>query len=538
MNTNKEYWFPINLSKKEFKKLEDLKVSVDNGIEEIDETLLNEVDKKMTVLLKQNVELILERNSLPNLSHLICGWGNFVYDNESLVERISDFIFFKEGVPFVKQCDPEGDFHPWQSFAYMSMAGVDFDNIKIKEKYSLKDVAFNSTFINKNKGEELGHLLFAFANNYKEEDLTKSFNLNGAIYDLKGLVDFAVDAHDYGGFEVCRKFHLTEGLCAIVSKIDSFNNYKSDAQRFLDGQTEMIGLIQLIFEQVLRKEGDLELLTSLRDKLVILSYFENHIYYLGHAIENTCFGLMNGYKVSLVNFKMMVKAINTANKFLYDFGLDEISFLESFLSLGHYRRASYFLLEISRIIDRKQMIINSEINLNKVLQKYTVDLNQEYILIDNKLRESKNKSFKEYFLFSNREYDVLPRLKEVIENKLLKSSDFQFIGGFEHFRRYHPENWPRSVHYEIIQYKNNENIGVEIHIEDLIFKSLFSCFEEIYSSYKGELELSIDNEWYGCGRLMMVHDKNISPESIIYNFFDFVELTKNRISLEINEISR
>ena len=45
------------------------------------------------------------------------------------------------------------DFHPWQSLAYTSMAGVDFNKVKVKN-HSLKDLAFNSVWINKNKGEE------------------------------------------------------------------------------------------------------------------------------------------------------------------------------------------------------------------------------------------------------------------------------------------------------------------------------------------------------------------------------------------------
>ncbi|WP_420574469.1 hypothetical protein [Kordia sp.] len=539
MKEKKEIWFPIALSDLEKEALNTLKSSMPKTPQPLDSELLEKVDKKVNILLKNNVDIIVARNSLPNLSHLICGWGNFMYDGAPVIEKMEDFIFYKNNEPYIKQCDPEGDFHPWQSLAYTSMAGVNFNEVKVKN-YSLKDLAFNSVWINKNKGEELGHLLFAFANNYSVEDLSKIFYLNTEPHNLEQLIHRGIEAHDYGGFEVCRKFHLSEGLCAITAKVSDLEKYKPDAQRFLDGQTEMVGLIQLIFEQILNEDGDLSLLTSIRDKMVILSYFENHIYYLGHAIENACFGFLNGFEIDMVHYNLMIKTVNTANRFLYHFGLDAISFLESFLSLGHYRRASLLLLEISKHVDQN-LNLDADFNINEKLKLYTVDLDA----IDEKNQEESPKNeaeqhYKEYFLFSVKDYNVLPRLNEVLENEILKQSSLELKGGFEHFRRYHPNKWPRSVHFEIVQYKHDDSIGVELHIEDLAYKSLFSELEEIHKHIQANvptLEVAIDKNWYNCGRIHMVYNKDVSTDKIIEDFIKLIAESQEKISNKIQKIA-
>lgn len=538
MKKREKVWFPIALSDLEKEALKKLKSTIKETPQKLDVDLLKKVDKKVNILLKNNVNIIVERNSLPNLSHLICGWGNFMYEGAPIVEKMEDFIFYKNNEPYIKQCDPEGDFHPWQSLAYTSMAGVNFNDVKVKN-HSLKDLAFNSVWINKNKGEELGHLLFAFANNYSSEDLTKIFYLNTVPHNLEELIHRGIEAHDYGGFEVCRKFHLSEGLCAITSKVAQLEKYKPDAQRFLDGQTEMVGLIQLIFEQILNEDGDLALLTSIRDKMVILSYFENHVYYLGHAIENACFGMLNGFKIDMVHYNLMIKAVNTANRFLYHFGLDAISFLESFLSLGHYRRASLLLLEISKHVD-ENLNLDADFNINEKLKLYTVDL--DAIQEENPAstpQDVDEQHYKEYFLFSVKDYNVLPRLNEVLENEILKESKLELKGGFEHFRRYHPNKWPRSVHFEIVQYTLNDSIGVELHIEDIVYKDLFSDLEEIHQHIKAnvpELEVLIDKTWYNCGRLYMTYNKEVSTNKIIEDFIKLIALSEEKISNKMQEL--
>ncbi len=532
MKKEEKIWFPIALSDLEKEALKKLKSTIQQTPQELDSNLLNKVDKKVNILLKNNVKTIVERNSLPNLSHLICGWGNFMYEGAPIIEKMEDFIFYKNNQPYIKQCDPEGDFHPWQSLAYTSMAGVDFNKVKVKN-HSLKDLAFNSVWINKNKGEELGHLLFAFANNYEKNDLENIFYLGGVSHNLEELIHRGIDAHDYGGFEVCRKFHLSEGLCAITSKVPYLEKYKPDAQRFLDGQTEMVGLIQLIFEQILNEDGDLTLLTSIRDKMVILSYFENHVYYLGHAIENACFGMLNGFKIDMVHYNLMIKAVNTANRFLYHFGLDAISFLESFLSLGHYRRASLLLHEISKHVD-ENLNLDADFNINEKLKLYTVDL--DAIQEENPAstpKDTDEQHYKEYFLFSIKDYSVLPRLNEVLENEILKESTLELKGGFEHFRRYHPNKWPRSVHFEIVQYTLNNSIGVELHIEDIAYKDLFSDLEEIHQHIQAnvpELEVLIDKTWYNCGRIYMLYNEEVATNKIIEDFIKLIALSEEKIS--------
>ncbi|VAW11249.1 hypothetical protein MNBD_BACTEROID03-1564 [hydrothermal vent metagenome] len=540
MPTSLKPWLPIVLSDTENGCLSQLYKFLDQNDQKLDLTLWEQTDQKINFLFKSYVNTIVDRNSLPNISHLICGWGDFEYEGGSITDKLADFIFYKDGKPYIKQCDPEGDFHPWQSFAYMVMAGVDFQK-KIVGTHSLQDVVSNSIRIQKDKGEELGHLLFAFASVAESDWLDHIFYMNEKQYTLQEMVRKAIYAHEYGGFEVCRKFHLSEGLCAISARVPAFEKFKEEAERFLDGQTKMVDFILIVLEQILSEKSQISVIKSLRDKLVILDYFENHIYYLGHAIENACFGLINGFTMEKRQFRAITRAINIANSFLSDFGLASISFLESFLSLGHYRRAVTLFTKLNDStveVEGQRIGLILTTNLKLTLQEYTVDLKSLKGKPGLK-PEIVSDAYKDYFLYFDTEYDILPKLKSIIEHTDLQDTNIVLKGGFKHFRRYHPAEWPRSVHYEILQHKN-KTIGLEIHIEDQRYQSLYPVLERL-STKLPELcmkgKVSLDREWYSCGRLKIDYDLDVPNDVIVKDFLRFIGYTETILAQPLKAIT-
>src|SRR5262245_32574337 len=75
-------------------------------------------ERVLSRLLQDVLSDILDREGLPHIAHLICGWGNAKCLGRPLFHRIQDFIVERESNPRILQCDQAGDFHPWQTFAY------------------------------------------------------------------------------------------------------------------------------------------------------------------------------------------------------------------------------------------------------------------------------------------------------------------------------------------------------------------------------------------------------------------------------------
>src|SRR5258708_18601677 len=83
-------------------------------------TLVHQLDDAMRFHLGH----ILESDTLPHFAHVINGWGNVVFQGRSMFECLDRFIHAYGTRRALLQCDPEGDFHPWQTLAYAVMAGA------------------------------------------------------------------------------------------------------------------------------------------------------------------------------------------------------------------------------------------------------------------------------------------------------------------------------------------------------------------------------------------------------------------------------
>src|SRR5258708_2239000 len=98
------------------------------GAVSLDQSMVASTSSALAQAMSYHISDIIQRDSLPSLSHVLNGWGDVRIDGLRISDRFEDFLHYDDrGRPCILQCDPEGEFHPWQSFAYAVMAGVDAD---------------------------------------------------------------------------------------------------------------------------------------------------------------------------------------------------------------------------------------------------------------------------------------------------------------------------------------------------------------------------------------------------------------------------
>ncbi|HET9166149.1 MAG TPA: hypothetical protein VFP11_09135 [Candidatus Angelobacter sp.] len=479
----------------------------------LDLTLLQTVSDNLAAAMQGIVATLLERDSLPALCHIVNGWGDAQFQQKRLVDAMQPFIHWKEkGEPFILQCDPEGDFHPWQSFAYAAMAGVDSERELGNSTVRLRDLVKTSHYINTAETRELGHLLFALSC-LDPENSGGAFSLAGKLLDLNALMEAAIDAHHHGSFEVCRKFHLTEGICAAAALIPGLERYREDAQGFLDGQLKVLAVLALVLREAHRQQTTPApdcFLSMLRDALVVDTLFENHCYLAGHIIELACFAEIQGYTVTEEHHNLMAFVINELNSLIPAF-LPRSSFIDCFLHLGHYRRAITLLAECR---DAARSGRRTD------LAKFTVNFDSTFAiqqcgrsdLADSLLRLT-------VYELAHPSANPRPYFSSVIEHYAgIAAQGFEARGKFDHFRRMGPSHWPRACHYEILDY--GSDVGLEIHLESDAVLPLAPVIRDLRGQVQQifpDRTVEWDGSWWGKrGRLRVLFPETV-PAAVTAN---------------------
>jgi hypothetical protein len=515
-------WWPLSLSPALLSAFWKFRERM-NSSPSLDHARLEKTSHELDLLMHTCIGNIMERDGLPHLCHIINGWGNGQYNNIHHTDRIAGFIH-KDSAQhsFLLQKDPEGDFHPWQTFAYAVMAGVPPEQTIGRSAVTLKELATHSTYLKTDKGTELGHLLYAFSHIIPEET-NIGFSLNGQCYDLQGLLDLAIDAHIRGDFEVCRKFHLTEGICALAKKVAGLEAYHDMAMTFLKGQLEMLFLLGMIFEQLNSDHPDKILLDEVRKSLVLGDAVENHAYYAGHAIELATLAALMGFPIDKVYWNAMVYITNSLNAIIPAF-TSRIAFEECFLHFGHYRRAVTLLAELEKI----DFVVEKA--ATDILTRYTVSFNGSLAQLP---APGNGNQYDGLFSFAVPTRQPRPRFEQVVE--IYNSSAdplFKTKGTFDHFRRICPPNWPRFVHYEFLDYKTH--IGVEIHLEHAgvapLKENIQSFKTSLEESFPGKL-VGWDELWYNkSGRLALIFNEADAAEEVAQSMQAFIDLTFPRLN--------
>lgn len=512
------FWWPLELSGREDAAFRTFRQRMRDMPIRLDANAVNLISNQLSHLMTRHLVDIIERDGLPHLAHVINGWGNAQFRNHHLIEELIPFVHRdRMGRPVMLQCDPEGEFHPWQSFAYAVMAGIAPEEPIAPLGVSLRQLAYNSRSINTHEGRELGHLLFALA--HLDPDIAgRPFSLKGRSYTIPDLMELAIEAHHYGTFEVCRKFHLTEGLCAMAARVVGFEEYRYDAQGFLDGQLDMLFILGLIIQEASelitahRPAGPDSLLHELRRTLVIGNYLENHCYYAGHLIELACFAAILGYRIAPEHYHAMVFILNELNAILPGY-LPHVSFLDCFLHLGHYRRAMTLLLEVERARAEQRPLTRLD------LARFTVDFDAPSLQAQPLPAGIMEPSSIETSVYDLEAPSSNPRPEfeaVVAQYASVAPTDLKPRGRFDHFRRIGPAAWPRAVHYELLDYGGV--IGTEIHLESDTVRSLgphIRAFTSRIGSRFPDHRVEWEPTWYQHrGRLRLLFEGGTPPEVI------------------------
>jgi hypothetical protein len=528
----KSFWWPIQLTPAAADALRSFRSTMAAVNLTVDHSTVTAVADLLAIEMASHVNEIIERDGLPHLAHVINGWGNACYNGHRLMDEIGPFIHNnQDGLPVVLQCDPEGEFHPWQSFAYAVMAGVDADESLSGSGVTLRELALNSRMLNTSRGRELGHLLFALPNLDPDMD-GPLFSLRGKTYSIFELMEVALHSHHYGGFEVCRKFHLTEGLCAMAAMVPDFNHYRSDSQGFLNGQMDMALLLGMILEETVaftvdkKQPTEEALMFDLRKSLSMGNEFENHMYYAGHIIELACIAIDLGYKLNQEHRSTIAYIIKTLNEMLPVY-LPHISFLDCFLALGHYRRSVTMWIELEKANSEGRALTRYD------LMRYSADFNS----LTNAKHSVSNTDKPEavsmgVYDFIEPKNEIRPEFAIILEVYASSASyDLRPRGHFPHFRRIGPPSWPRAFHYELLDY--GDKVGVEIHLENdgvlPLRESLLALGPSIANSFS-ERQTGWDPNWYReRGRMVVIFEADEPPEVVSRGMHKLIACTMDQM---------
>jgi len=539
--THNDFWWPLDLSAREDEAFDAFRLKMRETPVSLDTESLSSVSDLLAQVMRQHIDAIVARDSLPHLGHILNGWGNVKYQSRPLTRFISDFIHRDDhGLPFIRQCDPEGEVHPWQNFAYAIMAGVSPD-VPVGRDLTLRTLAQNSRYLQTSEGRELGHLLFSLA--YLDTSLDDPpFSLLGQVCDIRTLVDLAVEAHHYGSFEVCRKFHLTEGLCAVAAKIPGLENYRDDAQAFLDGQLDMLLLLGVILERARELETAGKpaepgsLIEELRDTLVIESYLENHCYYAGHIIELGMFAESLGYRILPEHQNAMVFVANELNRTLPAF-LPFACFTECFLHLGHYRRAITLLAEMERVRREGSSLSAAD------LAKFTIDLDHVSPRAEAALAFAASQPApmrNGIYNLAMSESMATPHFVQVVAcYNSLAPSHFALRGNADHYRRVMPRDWPRALHYELLDY--GSMIGAELHLENpecAWLRESVQMQSRKVAEHFPNATVEWDPEWLELGRVRILFNNDVQPETVAAGMLTLIEKTYSELDTALKNYRR
>lgn len=463
----------------------------------------------------RHVRAIVERDAMPHLSHLINGWGNAKIDGKTLLSETRWFIQQADqpDKSFFLQCDQDGDFHPWQTFAYCFMAGVS-PTTHITPAQSIRDLALRSINIQTSDGEELGHLLFCLPYLMKRPG-NFSVALNKTEYSFSRLTDHAVEAHAHGHFNVCRKFHLTEGLTQIVRHFPEAAMHRTTVESFFEGQVNQIYLLALISEILAEfRLGKLDRLNELegyRATLAIGDLFENFLYYIGHLVELACFGHANGFQV-VPSVRFAINQVLNELQYWFPRHIHDVDIPTCAHCLSHFRRAITMYLGLSERSFATDMVNR------RFLSGYTADFDLLRKPADPPPQDSP-KIFEgnlSPFRTLKAARTMRPRFEEVVSTyNNLRGKLPEARGLFDHFQRIIPKGWPRFIHFEFLD--KGAHVGLELHLESDLVSELGGAIKCKLNRPPAKFELpwEWDQSWSrGRGRLRSVADDSLPPQFV------------------------
>ncbi|MDO8554559.1 MAG: hypothetical protein Q7S22_07155 [Candidatus Micrarchaeota archaeon] len=295
------------------------------------------------MLLKENLGQLkmTEPEHLGPLIHVVNGHGDFRYAKITGLEYVARLL--DGGIDLPTLICTNKYTHPWQIFAYMSMAGISPDSELPNFGRTLRALAISNTTIDiptKHPNQELGHLLFAAAHLVPDKNMP--FILNDRSVTLRELIILAIETHaeqENRRSTVCYDAHLTEGLCAATSLISGVEDLRGESQEFLNRQLFLLDVVAtaIYYFRSIREY-------NLFDAIIKILHMPDDrtlpLMLVSHMLELAAFAELFGYTIQsreIINY-----VTNAFNQEL-DYHC-EPGFLD--FTLTHYRRAITLLKEI------------------------------------------------------------------------------------------------------------------------------------------------------------------------------------------------
>lgn len=491
-----ERWAPFHIDKKYESRIESHLVQN----EVIDFDLAMHAVQIIDSLTEKTAQTIVDREGLPHIAHLICGWGNLSVGGRYLFDRIYDFARATSVGLIIPQNNLSGDFHPWQTFAYGCMSDSNFFNYS-RNNVTLLEVAQASNNLNSCDTTDLGH--FLYASSYIPLRLrSNNFVFGGREATIVELANMALNAHVNGGFHVCRKFHLTEGLCAISRQMHS-KKFRKQVAVLLSGQLKSLIVLNAIvktMESILcsSKNSLMDELEQLRRILVLGGAIENIYYYAGHLVELAAISNMYGYDEADGHASTIACILNFLNKLLPSISC-EIHYEESFYAFAHYRRG--YLLYTKSL---------TEVGGRGEGVKFISRSNGGGFSFP-----EAGSQYKWPFTFASAKIKPSNKFSLILDNyNKIAVPEHMARGEFAHFRKIMPCELPLGVHYEFLCTANS--IGLEIHCErdEHTAHREYRVISETLCLRAGVAAI-FDPDWYGgCGRVVVRYSWETPPSTV------------------------
>jgi hypothetical protein len=517
-------WWPLDLSDRAERAVVAFRDRMRASPVALDEGVAAGTLALLTGVMRRHVEEVVDRDGMPHLAHVINGWGDARLRGRRLLEHFGAFVHRDEdGRPFVLQCDAEGDFHPWQGFAYAVMAGVDLDQPLPGAGATLAEVARNSVYLQTSLGRELGHLLYGLAYLETDVEAVRTFFLDGQPFTARELMEHAVVAHFEGDFKTCKKIHLTEGICAAAARMTGFEDYREEAEIFLAGQLEQLYVLGVTLEEARRVragETDAALLEDLRATLALGRWFENVVWQSGHLAELAALAAGLGYAIAPEVEHSLALVINEVNALMAAF-VPHVDFAANFLVFGHYRRGVSLLLERAAA-GREGRAVDPV--------RFTVDFDAvaPAVALPPAAVATEVPGPAEVFDLYQDAHAGRPRFLDVVARYAAGARDgLEPRGAADHFRRIGPPTWPRALHYELLDY--GDEIGAELHLESAAVRPLGPVLRDLADRVAARFpgrRVEWDPKWWRqSGRLRVVFDGAAPADDIAAGMRDLIAET-------------
>jgi hypothetical protein len=500
-------WDPIRPGSVTDADLRGLEPSIAANGAVLDRAAGTEVAGRAAALVGSSIEDLCSDDSLPFLSHLVLGYGDLDVVRSRLLPRFFDFVQTDRGPGHVAQRDAEGDFHPWQSFAYLSLlhrqhpgsrAALDLDR--------LREVARHSRELNVDRGEELGHCLLAATALFpRPAELRFVFDRRACTFEQ--LLREALHAQWFGDFEVCRKFHLTEGICAAAFGRPDLGRYRELAGAAFRGQERVLRVLATLLRALTGPAHpggvDAGLVSRLRSAAAIGGFLADHLFYAGHLLELHNVARQNHGPT--MDRALIVSMVNDMNALLLRYLRTPEQIITYAVQLCHYRRALMTLLA-------DEPAAAGTPAAGRPVR--TAELSALFVPEPPDLRR-----------------EIRPEFGTVLRECRRAVPHLPFRGTYGHFRRAHRPQWPRSLHYELLDY--GDWIGAEIHVESTAARwarpHLRALAAHRQNWSPGVLDWD-DDWWNGCGRLRIVHPPGSPPADVARAMATLVDLTEDALT--------